>query len=512
MKSLPWQIACITTLTILAFWFRFADLGRVNLYNDEYYQFETAVGFLKTGQFARYDFYTNELGKPYTRALPFILQIIGSMKLFGVSEMAARLPAVLWGTLLIPFVIITVRWLTQQPLLAYATGMILTFDDFMIGLSRYVRMYTMLIFLSVVIVVAVFAFAEAHTKKRWWWLLAALIATIVSVNIFKELSLALAGAIGFYLFLRSLVFFWQRRHTDKWWAILALVGLVCTLGAVVFQSRGYNVFPTDAIILREQPHWSYLHDLYLNWRVPIAAYIFFVIGIASQWRQRRSFILYCGLISVVVVLYFVFFSHRWDAQRYISFVLPMVTVVTAYGFLVALRFSFAFLPDVSWLRIMLITGMVFLGGPWLSFPKISAYLEWPIEGFILKKALADQDASERGYADTKAAYRFVLEHYQVGEIVLIQTPRFYYWTNPTLPVAKLGGYKSLSFDEFIELARQGETGGWFIYDYSHQRHLRAKIKQYADKRFTDIYYLEDTLVKIYHFSPKDLAERRKTKK
>lgn len=506
MKRLRWQALCLVVITVIAFWLRANHLGLVNLYNDEYYQFETAVGYLKTRQWARYDFYTGTVGAAYMRALPYTLQIAASMKLFGISERAARLPAVLWGTLLIPLTILLVWRLTRRPQLAYATGLILTFDDFMIGLSRYVRMYMMLAVCCLVIAAAVYAFAEARTRWRWWWFGLAGLAAAMAFSIFKELTLALFGAISVYVVVRALVYFIQRRPRDRSWAVLGVGTLALGLAAVIFEIVGYNVYPADAIIIRIEPHWTYLQQLYWNWRVPAVGFGLFAIGGLSQWRQRRSFVAYCVVLSLVVIGYFIFLSHRWDAQRYISFMIPFVTVVTATGFITGARFVWSVLPALRWVRIPLLVVFLVVAGPWLSFPGVP-----PLPG-ITQEALADQSATDVGYADTKAAYAYVVQQYQPGEVVLIQTPRFYYWSDLTIPVYKLGGYQRLSFTEFKQLAALGPHGGWMIYDFTHGRHLRDKIENFSDHRFTDIYQLNPTFVHVYHFTPKDLRHRRSTKK
>lgn len=506
MKRLHWQLICIGVISLIGFWLRISHLGQVNLYNDEYYQFETAVGYLKTGQWARYNFYTQQAEAEYKRALPFTAQVVASLKVFGISEAAARLPAVGWGTLLIPIMMGLVWWLTKQPWLAYGVGTVLVFDDFMIGLSRYVRMYTMLIVCGVIVAAAVYAFAEAKTHRRWWWLGVAAVTSVVSLSIFKELTLAVFGAIAVYVFIRTVAFVIRRQPHDRWWALLGAAGALSIVVAIILQLLGYNIYPADAIILRGRPHWEYLLELYLNWRVPFLAYVFFMIGVATQWRQRGSFILYGAVLSVVVVGYFVFLSHRWEAQRYISFVIPWVTLVTVTGFIATLRFIWGIMPQRRWLQVPLIMGAIFLTGPWLSFPGL------PAGDVFVHQALADRSTAEIGYPDMRTAYRYVVQHYQAGEVVLMQTPRFYYWSNPKIPIHKLGGYKRLTLDDFITLARSGTNGGWLVYDFSHQRHLKDKIKRYADNRFTEVTELNDTLVYVYHFTPDDLAKRRKTKK
>lgn len=511
MKSLHLHWLLFFGLIGLAAWLRLPHLGAVNLYNDEYYQFETAVGWLNGGELARYDFYTNTLGDAYARAVPFIVQVIISLKVFGISEAAARLPAALWGIALIPLVGLAFYHITHHRYLAYSIAAVLALDDFMIGLSRYVRMYSMLIVCLFVVGVAAYQWCEAEqTRVRWLWITAGVIALGLSLSIFKELTLALCGAIGVYVFLRWLGYLFKRQTRDRRWFIMGCVGVGVILLAVVLQTLGYNVYPAGAIIVRSEPHWTYLELLFSNWRFAGVAVVFIIIGVLSQcWgqgRNWRSFTLYSALLSLIVITYFVFFSHRWDAQRYISFIIPFLTVVTTVGLYTTAAFIYRLVTKPRWLGAGLVALFVLLAGPWLSFTGL------PYDNIVTRQALADKSAGELGYSDVTAAYGYVLEKYQPGEVVLMQTPRFYYWTDNSIPVKKLGGYKRLSLDEFKLLAAEGETGGWVIYNFTHQRHLRDDIKEYMYKRFDHVTELNDTLVHVYRFTPEDLLPRPKTKK
>lgn len=504
MKSHYWHILAIGVLTAMAFWLRFDHLGQVNFYNDEYYQFETAVGLIDSGQLQRYDFYSHTEGDAYTRASLFTRQVAASMEWFGINETAARLPAVLWGTLLIPLLFFITWQLTRKPVIAYAVATILTFDDLMIGLSRYVRMYSMLIVLCVLVGYAVYQFCEAKAwRLRCCYLLLGSVSLVVSLAIFKELTIALVAGIGVYTTVRAGHWFWRRQQIDRMWLWLWLAGSCGVAVALSLELVGFNTIPLDAVIVRDQPHWTYLMQLFTNWHFASLAVLFAVVGLLTI-RHVRQVTAYAAVMTLTVLTYFVFFSHRWDAQRYISFIIPWLDIVVAVGFIASIEFVTSLLSRWRIIRYIT-TAIIFLFiGPWLSFPGLSNN---PISDVIFQKALADQTASELGYADMETAYQYVVDHHQPGEVVLIQGPRFYYWPDSSISVSKLGAYKSLSFDDFIALAQQG-NGGWMIYNFSHQRHLNETIKKFADKQFTAIKQLDGTLVHVYHFTAADLVKKR----
>ncbi len=495
MKSLVVKISLIVAITLLAAWLRLPHLGTVNLYNDEYYQFETAVGQLKLGEWVRYDYYTESAGKPYDRAKLFIYQVAGSISVLGETESSARLPAALWGIVLIPVVMIGLLKILKHPALAYLTGVVLAFDNFSIGLSRYVRMYSMLMVFSVALAWCVYQCMEAHHwRKRLGYGLASSALLAVSMIIFKELALALVAAIGLYATVRVVAFAVTRQAVDRSWTLLWIVGGIGGIAAVGLTVLGVNVIPLDAIIVRTQPHWSYLLELFVNWRLPIFAAGFCIIGSVIALKQVRGFLGYSAVLSLTVLLYFTFFSHRWDAQRYISIVTPLITLLTVVGAFATLRFLFALLPQPNWFRFGLVLLLAFFTGPWLSFTGV------PGTNWLNRTAYADQSATALGYADMRSAYAYVADQVQPGEVVLMQGPRYYYWPDRTVPIMTLGGYKSLTLPEFKALAARGTGGSWVVYNATHQRHLRDNIKSYIAKHYEYVGRLADTGVLVYHLT------------
>lgn len=504
MKSLGVKVGIVLLFTVLAGWVRLAHLGSVNLYNDEYYQFETAVGWLKLGEWVRYDYYNADAGKPYDRAKLFIIQVAASIHTFGETEAAGRLPAALWGVLLIPVVMLALFAVTKHHWIAYVSGFILIFDQLSIGLSRYVRMYSMLMVLLVLVVTFCYLLFETHGwKKRFGYGLGLAVSTVLSVLIFKELTLAILGALGVYASLRALGFIITRHSSDAIWLITWCVGALLVIVAIVLTLSGYNIVPLDAIIVRSNPHWSYFTELFTSWRVPLLAGLFAVIGTALALKQLRSYYGLAATVSLTVLIYFAFLSHRWDAQRYISIVVPFIVMVTALGVVASFRFIYALLPHPIWLRWTLLVPLAILVGPWIALPG------WAGNDLINQTAQADYSTTDLEFADMETAYAYVATHAQPGEVVLMQGPRFYYWPDNTIPVELLGGYKSLSLEQFKALAQTGTQGGWVVVNNTHQRHLRDNIKQYIVNRFDYVSELNGTNVQVYHFEPDDLAQRQK---
>ena len=492
MKSLYVHIVAITLLTVMAGWLRLAQLGDINLHDDEFYQFETAVGYLETGQFARYNFFTQQTEGVYTRAIPFTWQVILSLHQFGYTEWAARLPAVIWGTALIPVVIISLLWLTRRSDLAYGLGWLLTFDNFFIALSRYVRMYSMIIVLLFTLSVLVYQWLQVNDRRQRLYYGATIVGlTLLSWFTFSELTLAWGAGIGVYIFIRTLYY----RHgdaVDRTCAYVFILGSALAVLGTGIHFAGYHIIPVGAFIVRDQPYFFYFNELFTVLQLPVLGVIFFLVGLLTL-SQRNSFITFSAITSGSVLLYFIYFSHHWEAKRYIAFLLPGLYLLIVAGIGAVIRFTIQRLKlsRVSSLVVIVAAWLVF--GPWLSWPGNS--MQYP----LLQPAYANFNQQQLGLPDLQRAYSYVVDHYQLGEQVFMQGPRYYYWPDHAIEIQKLGAYKSLTFEDFLELIQAAPAGGWIVYSDNNSRHLRLQIRKYVRHHFQYQHTLFDSGVNVFHF-------------
>lgn len=493
-----WHVAFIFSLTVIAFWLRFANLDSVNLYNDEYYQFETAAGLVETGEYRQYNFYTHEVGEAYSRAKLYTWQIAQSFKAFGYSETAARLPAVLWGTLLIPVVIISSLLFIKNPWVAYGTGVLITFDNFFIEMSRFTRMYSMVFVLTVLIIGCLHASFVATSKKRRAVLLAIAGGILMlDLFIFKELAMALVAGVGVYILIRAIVYLWNTYSEDRFMAWLFIIGSTVAVCGTAIHFLGWHFIPIDAFIYREVPHFYYLWEVFSELHIPEFGLFFLLFGILGI-KSIRSYESFIAVLAISLLAYFIYFSHRWEAKRYIGFLLPFFYILITLGIVRSVRLIGSLLP-IS--RVSTVTiGIIgfFVVGPWLSFPGV------PTDYMFVQPAYADKTYTDLRHADVRTAYQYVADNYTPGEVVFIQGPRYFYWPDNSIPIVELGEYKSISFEEFVGMVQSAKQGGWVVYNATKTRHLEKKIRQFASNRFDYKYKLDHTLVFIFHFTPEDV--------
>jgi 4-amino-4-deoxy-L-arabinose transferase-like glycosyltransferase len=130
-----WLVVFI--LAVAALWLRLNDLGRLGLIADEGHQALAVRGVLERGV------PLVPSGNIYLRGAPFIYAEALTAASAGVSELALRLPAALFGAGAVILIFLFARMLfgLRAGLIA---AFLLAFSVWEISLSRYARMYTLL--------------------------------------------------------------------------------------------------------------------------------------------------------------------------------------------------------------------------------------------------------------------------------------------------------------------------------------------------------------------------------
>lgn len=126
----------LSVILLLATVLRIIDLGKFGFWWDELYHVIAAKSLITEGR----PFIP--LQGDYTRALPFTYLVAFFFKLFGINEIAARMPSVIFNLLfiLISFFIVR-KWLNQGIALLFVV--VISFSPFTILLARECRMYTL---------------------------------------------------------------------------------------------------------------------------------------------------------------------------------------------------------------------------------------------------------------------------------------------------------------------------------------------------------------------------------
>ncbi len=124
----------VAGLMIVGAYLRLANLGDLGIHSDEDISWITAKLILEKGvpEFPS--------GLMYMRGVVYLYLTAASVKLFGLSEFAIRLPAVLFGVAMIPLVFVFARRLFGVAVGLLAATLI-TFSHWDVEIARYARMY-----------------------------------------------------------------------------------------------------------------------------------------------------------------------------------------------------------------------------------------------------------------------------------------------------------------------------------------------------------------------------------
>jgi len=178
-EKYPWMI--VVLLTASGFILRMYDLGSQSFWIDEAISSIAATAILDTGTAVF------RSGVAYTRGILNTALIALSFTIFGVTESAARIPSVIFGTLTIPLVyLIGSRWGNSR--IGIIAAVLVAFSVWEIAWSRQARMYQQLQFFYIL---SLYLFYEFTRNK--------------SIKSLALLTLSVEGAILSHVFAYALI-------------------------------------------------------------------------------------------------------------------------------------------------------------------------------------------------------------------------------------------------------------------------------------------------------------------
>ena len=296
-------------------------------WGDELYHILAARDYLTTGIFG-----IN--GGHYPRSMAYSEMVAGLYQVFGVSPVAARLPALIAAVLTI---VVLFAWIRSsgERLAAWVAAGVLIFTPDLVEQAQYARFYPLqhlFLLLGAVAVAALLAPARRPTRSAI--VLAAAAALSVAVALHFQ-TLTVIGAAG--LAAGALLVWgpgwlapmtWSRRVTVAACAAAALV----LAGFVMFQlDFGQRLLAlatyTDLWAEGSRNEIRYYHWLLLD-DYPTAWTLFPVLAVFALVRQRRLATL---ALAVFVVGFAAHTLLAWKSPRYLSYALPFFAAVVGLG-------------------------------------------------------------------------------------------------------------------------------------------------------------------------------------
>lgn len=377
-------------LTIWGFILRIYELGYQSLWYDEGYSINAALQMLERG------LPILPSGHFYSTAILNTSFIASSMGLFGSSEFAARLPAVLFGVLTIPLTFYFVKRLIDKKV-ALITAFLVTFFVLEIVWSRQARMYQQLQFFYLLSLFLFYEFTQKGTNR---YLILTIISTICTV---LSHSFGFSLVIVFFVYLLLTNITNTKKYLTKEFILNKkfIITFLCGVALLVLAEVAFGVFTS---ILSTRINYFPDYMLYLMHIFPIILYLALVGVIILLRKDYKTSLLL--ILAAIVPFYFICFHVQLLGYRYLYFILPLffiffalaIDYLTSMISLKRLRFI------LSWMPIIVILGLTVYSQSFNFVPQ-SIYYE----------SMAPQP-------DFRHAYTFVNQNIEEGEIVIDTWP------------------------------------------------------------------------------------------
>ena len=310
-------LLCVFLVVAGALAIRLVRLGDTSLDFDEYLHVFAGQRLLQHGRPLL------PSGEPYTRALPYTRMVSQSIRWFGTSEAAVRLPSVVCGVGLV-LLAGWIAWRWAGAGAAIVVMVLVALDPYCLQMSRVCRMYAPFHLLYLGVLYAAYEAFEGggSLRRRFGWGAAALVALAASMKLHKLTVDLVAGVAGYVVVQATLT------RQRKYWG-LTVLGVAAGLAAaalgivnLVGLWREANWAPAYAA------PWRYDYGFYLRhfravdpWMVALAvpALIWWL------WRDaKRGWYLACA-IGVPFALHSLIFD--WKEDRYLLHIVPVALLV-----------------------------------------------------------------------------------------------------------------------------------------------------------------------------------------
>jgi hypothetical protein len=282
----------------------------------------------------------------YLRAIGFTRLVALSMHLFGVTLVAARIPAAVSAALL---VVATSVFATRQAgwLAGLSAGLVLCAAPFTIDLAVFCRFYSLQALLILCAASACYAAIAPGRATPWKLGLALLAFGILAVAFHLQGTTAIA-AVGMVAGAGAVSMF------DHWLRVRAFVHrrwLALLIGAAVLSiAFALAPFARDLLhVLRAAPLWAhdfidqpYYYVSVFAHRMPLI-WPLFPVAIVIALRNQPRLTIFCSVVFV-----FAFVVHSLAAEkavRYVYYAVPFLSIV--YGCAISSVLAYALRPALA---------------------------------------------------------------------------------------------------------------------------------------------------------------------
>ena len=311
-RAKSWRIIALV-LIWLAFGIRFYHLGQDSFWFDELLTVNTA----RQGVAAAFTL----RGHP---PLHYLL-VSATIRLFGESEFAARLPSALAGTLAVPLLLLWGKGL-KRPCSGLWAAFLLALSPFHLRYSHEARHYAWLMFFSL----ATYVFLDRAMARRQWryWLIFALLTV---ANLFTHYA-ALVVLASQTIVIGGWILGKWRQQTYR---ILIFPGAAAFVVIALYAAWLPKLLVAldwnfgDEAGRSSQNIASWIRQVFISFGASegLLSYLMLALVFVGLWqliRMRRwhSLFLISGGIILPIVLIGLFKVSRWSLAKYVIYALP----------------------------------------------------------------------------------------------------------------------------------------------------------------------------------------------
>lgn len=307
--SLSPRVYVIGLLLVMVFASAVRGIGldKAGFIIDERIHLEAARQFLRSPEFPFWTFFQDANSQIYDRAWLYTVQVAGLFEVFGIGKGIGRAVSALWGMLLF----VPVVWMSN--LLGFTRLERLTVvwwiatSAFFVTISRWMRMYSMFLTVFLFWVIVLYQFIQSETKtERMVW--GGLVVVVGSVSLHLHLlTVTILPGVFIYLMVERNPFNWLRHKS----AVVAFIALLL-LGTFAVP-KGLQHLDFDQVVF-----FNHLYPIILSLDT-LGVGLGTVVLVSVIGRRYdggiRDFLI---LTVATTLLFFVFFTDRYMAYRYVS--------------------------------------------------------------------------------------------------------------------------------------------------------------------------------------------------
>jgi hypothetical protein len=359
----------IVILAIGAF-ARFYNLSGTSFSADEFLGVNTAYGYLKTGEWRRWDFNLNklsedrtyaysifDLGKKsdatngsYIRAWMYNWQVAEALKFMPSSnESSFRFMSTLWGIISIFLIYFIGKFFTKNKIIGLIAAFLFAISISGIIFDRMVRMYAMVFPVYLIFSYLFYQFLESEKDYNLKFIKK--IKSAIGLNIVYIIPLAIVGLISMHLHLLSANIFLaiagylivngiiQFRETKKFWNhyinYLALAVVLLLVVLFAFPSQMSPFLES----FRLTNHFSYIEKMFSDYSNPLLAFLLVLLGGFYLWKNSRKEGVFLLTSFFVPFLAAIFLWGQNAGDQYVFFLKSFLIILIATGIYFVVDFS-----------------------------------------------------------------------------------------------------------------------------------------------------------------------------